>query len=176
MASLSDFSWCKFRGQQINHAPRRVKTRPLCDSYIMSLPCCSSLSWCYLCLLLALSSHHACSAPDFSGKFFFLRFCDTQLNIALQPHRHFPKKSVWEVTYFSHILCKIAVKCQLRKGWGVTVRVAVVVFKTNHWRSGLQFLHCWPDHGKRQLTSVCENKVQILQQIVLHYWLYRYSA
>lgn len=118
MASLSDFSWCKFRGQQIYNAPRRVKTRPLCESYIMSLPCCSSLSWCFLCLLLALSLHHACSAPDFSGKFFFLRFCDTQLNIALQPHRHFPKKSVWEVTYFSHILCKIAVKCQLRRGDG----------------------------------------------------------
>ncbi|XP_026773272.2 protein eva-1 homolog C isoform X2 [Pangasianodon hypophthalmus] len=66
MASLSDSSWSEFRGQQTNKSPRSVKTRPLCDSCIMSRPCSSSLSWGFLFFLLALNPHHAWTAPDFS--------------------------------------------------------------------------------------------------------------
>lgn len=72
-ASLSALSWSDFRGQQTNKPPRSGKTRPLCDSCIMSRPCNTSLSWCFLCFLLAFHLHDAWSAPDFSGKFFFGR-------------------------------------------------------------------------------------------------------
>ncbi|KAM9470988.1 protein eva-1 homolog C isoform 1-T1 [Clarias gariepinus] len=66
MASLREFFLSEFRERRANKPPHRVKTRPLCDSCIMSRPCSSGLSWCFICFLLALNFHHAWSAPDFS--------------------------------------------------------------------------------------------------------------
>ncbi|XP_047658296.1 protein eva-1 homolog C isoform X2 [Tachysurus fulvidraco] len=64
-ASLNALSWSEYRERQTNKQPRRVKSRPLCDSCIMSRSCSSSLSWYFLGFLLAINSNHAWSAPDF---------------------------------------------------------------------------------------------------------------